>query len=90
VIDIHEDKLPTPARVMDWNSEAYTSALRHVPENPEYNPDLRQLLHVGYKIAAKMGARYLRMLDECEPSISRNVTSNLFERHLCPLFLAGN
>jgi tagaturonate epimerase len=90
VIDIHEDKLPTPSQVMDWNPEAYTSALRHDPSNPEYNPDLRQLLHVGYKMAAKMGERYLRMLEECEPSISRNVTSNLFERHICPLFLAEN
>jgi len=44
-------------------------------------------LHVGYKIAAKMGDRYLNMLVECEESISRNVTENLFERHLKPLFL---
>jgi hypothetical protein len=27
------------------------------------------------------------MLDECEESISRNVTQNLFERHIRPLFL---
>jgi tagaturonate epimerase len=90
VIDIRVDRLPAPSEVMDWNAEAYTSALRHDPANPEYNPDLRQLLHVGYKIASKMGARYLKMLEECEPSISRNVTSNLFERHICPLFLAEN
>jgi hypothetical protein len=43
---------------------------------------------VGYKIAAGMGEPYLRMLEEYEPIISRNVTRNLFERHLCPLFLA--
>jgi hypothetical protein len=34
-----------------------------------------------------MGDRYLGMLDTCEESISRNVTANLFERHLKPLFL---
>ena len=45
------------------------------------------LCHVGYKIAAQMGDRYLSMLDVCEESISRNVTDNLFERHLKPLFL---
>jgi hypothetical protein len=88
VIDIRDDRLPAPSEVLAWTSCQYTSALRHDPENPEYNPDMRQLLHVGYKIAAAMGARYLHMLKECEPSISRNVTRNLFERHICPLFLA--
>ena len=33
-------------------------------------PHLRQLIHVGYKIAAQLGDRYLRMLDACE-SIDR-------------------
>jgi len=45
------------------------------------------LLHVGFKVAAKMGTRYLEMLDRCEASISRNVTGNLFDRHIRPLFL---
>jgi hypothetical protein len=45
------------------------------------------LLHVGYKVAAKMGERYTRMLDACEESISRNVTENLYTRHIEPLFL---
>ena len=56
------------------------------PACPAYNPHLRQLLHVGYKVAAKMGARYLDMLDACESSIARNVTLNLYDRHLTPLF----
>jgi hypothetical protein len=42
---------------------------------------------VGFKVAAKMGDKYLKMLDTCEASISRNVTENLFERHIKPLFL---
>ena len=70
-----------------WTADEYTSALRHDQSNPGFNPNVRQLLHVGYKVAAKMGPRYLRMLDECEESISRNVTENLFERHIQPLFL---
>jgi len=28
----------------------------------------------------------LKMLEACEASVSRNVTANLFERHLKPLF----
>ena len=88
VIDIHADCLPLPLEVECWPSEQYVAALRHDPSNPSFNRDLRQLLHVGYKIAATMGARYLKMLEECEEPIARNVTYNLFERHLCPLFLA--
>jgi tagaturonate epimerase len=87
VIDIRETRLPAPAEVQSWTAAQYTAALRHDQANPEYNPDLRQLLHVGYKVAATMGERYLRMLDECEEPIARNVTRNLFERHICPLFL---
>ena len=52
-------------------------------------PHVRQLLHVGYKVAAKMGDRYLNMLVACEESIARNVTENLYERHIKPLFLEG-
>jgi len=88
VIDIREARLPRPAEVQSWSASDYTSALRHDQSNPQFNPDLRQLLHVGYKIAANMGDRYLKMLDECEQTIARNVTQNLFERHICPLFLA--
>src|ERR1035441_10252969 len=87
VIDIDYAKLPEPAVVNGWSSEQFTSALRHDRKNPGFNPDLRQLLHVGFKVAAKMGDKYLKMLETCEPSISRNVTENLFERHIKPLFL---
>jgi tagaturonate epimerase len=87
VIDIDYAKLPDPGVVNGWSSGQYTSALRHDQKNPGFNPDLRQLLHVGFKVAAKMGDTYLRMLETCEASISRNVTENLFERHIKPLFL---
>lgn len=87
VIDIDYARLPTPEAVCTWSAIEYTSALRHDQENPGFNPHVRQLLHVGYKVAAKMGARYLTMLRECESSISRNVTENLFDRHIRPLFL---
>jgi len=87
VIDIDHARLPAPALVSAWSSEQYMAALRHDPSCPEFNPSVRQLLHVGYKVAAKMGARYLIMLEECEEPISRNVTENLFQRHIQPLFL---
>jgi len=90
VIDIDSAKLPAPARVDAWSAEDYTSALRHDQKCPRFDPNVRQLLHVGFKIAAKMGSRYLQMLEECEESISRNVTNNLFARHIEPLFLTSS
>jgi tagaturonate epimerase len=38
-------------------------------------------------VAAKMGARYLDALAAHEASVSRNVTANLWERHMKPLFI---
>ena len=87
VIDIDADRLPDPAEVFTWTPEQYVGALRHDQSNPAYNRDLRQLLHVGYKIAANMGRRYLDALERYQESISRNVTLNLWERHISPLFL---
>jgi len=87
VIDINPARLPSPAEVAAWTSDQYTSALRHVPGNKAYNSSLRQLLHVGFKVAAKMGPRYLSLLESNEPVIARNVTENLFNRHIAPVFL---
>lgn len=89
VIDIDRSKLPSIETVKGWNSEQFVSALRHDQTNKNYNPNVRQLLHVGYKIAAKMGDRYLDALKECEESVSKNVTLNLYDRHLKPLFVNG-
>lgn len=87
VIDVDASRLPSAAEVRGWTAEQYAGALRHDRKNPLFNPHLRQLLHVGYKIAAKMGQRYTAMLEACQDSISRNVTENLYERHIEPLFL---
>ena len=37
-----------------------------------------------------MGERYTSLLRACEASISRNVTANLFARHIQPLFLSSH
>ncbi len=87
VIDIDPAHLPAPSDVNQWTAEQYAGALRHDQSNPMFNPNLRQLLHVGYKIAAHMGKRYTDLLDACEESIARNVTTNLLDRHIAPLFL---
>jgi hypothetical protein len=87
VIDIDPKKLPSADAVRGWTSEQYTSALRHVEADPAYNPSLRQLLHVGFKVAAKIGSRYIELLEANEPVIAKNVTENLYDRHIAPVFL---
>jgi len=89
VIDIDPAKLPAPNDVDHWTSQQYVSALRHDQSNPAYNPSLRQLLHVGFKVAAKMGDRYLQALEANEEVVARNVTTNLFDRHIRPVFLGS-
>ena len=60
MIDIDAAKLPSAETVHGWTSEQFVAALRHDPANPAFNPHLRQLIHVGFKVAAQMGDRYLR------------------------------
>lgn len=82
VIDIDKDLLPAPRTVADWNGEQFARSLRHDQECPEYNPHFRQLLHVGYKIAAEMGNRYLEALKGNEAVIREHVAANILERHI--------
>ncbi len=87
VIDIDQSKLPPPDAVAQWSAAQFADALRHDPKCKWFNPHVRQLLHVGYKLAAKKGQRYLKLVRASEATISRNVTGNLFERHLKPVFI---
>jgi hypothetical protein len=86
VIDIDPAKLPSPGEVKGWLAEDFCAALRHDPSSPDYNPHFRQFLHVSFKIAAEMGPRYLDALAENKAIIARNVTENLFARHIVPIF----
>jgi tagaturonate epimerase len=87
VVDIDRGKLPSPETVARWNGDAFAAALRHDAACEAYNPHLRQLLHVGYKVAAEMGRRYSDALERHSQVIAANVTHNLYHRHICPLFL---
>ena len=87
VIDIDTAELPTVEEVDAWDGQRFASALRHDLSCERYNRSLRQLLHVGYKIAAEMGPRFLNALDTYEDVIARNVSENIFERHIRPVFL---
>ena len=86
VIDIDGSKLPTVEEVRGWSSEQFVNALRHVPSNPNYNPNFRQLIHVAYKVAADMGEKYVSMLEKYSEIIGQCVEENIFERHIKRLF----
>jgi len=61
--------------------------LRHEPGDPRFNPHLRQLFHVSFKVAAEMGGRYHHALAAAAPVVARCVEHNLYDRHLKALFL---
>ena len=88
VIEIQREQLPSPAVVNGWTSRQYVGALHHDQNCENYNPNLRQLLHVSFKIAAKMGNRFLDAVKSNEEIIAQGVTTNLFERHIRPVFLS--
>jgi len=87
VIDIDRGRLPAAGDVQSWDGEKYTACLRHDQSEPRYDLNFRQLLHVGYKIAAEMGQRYTAALEKHRDIIAENVTGNIFQRHIKPLFL---
>lgn len=86
VIDIDRSRLPSADVVDEWSGTAYAAALRHDPACEAYNPDFRQLLHVGYKVAAGMELRYLDVLKRFEGAIAAGVTENLHIRHILRIF----
>ncbi|MGN6643909.1 MAG: tagaturonate epimerase family protein [Verrucomicrobiota bacterium] len=87
VIDIDRSKLPSAEITAQWSAAQFAAAVRHDQKSPEFNQHVRQLLHVGFKVAAKKGETYLKLVRASEPTIARNVTGNLFERHFKPVFL---
>jgi hypothetical protein len=86
VIDIKPQMLPLPDTVDTWDSLKYAGTLRHIPGDPDYNPSFRQLIHVGYKVAAEMGSEYTGALVENAHIISTCVWENIYRRHIVRLF----
>ena len=86
VIDINFSSLPARGEVATWTSDRFSNALIHNKDNSEYNPNMRQLIHVAYKIAASQIADYYRLLETNEEVISGCVYENIYKRHICKLF----
>ncbi|MCS7091685.1 MAG: tagaturonate epimerase family protein [Verrucomicrobiota bacterium] len=87
VIDIDRSRLPADDEVRRWSAERFAAALRHDPHHPGFNPHLRQLMHVAYKLAAERAPQFLRLLEQYHTHIAKLVTHNLYERHLRPIFI---
>lgn len=87
VIDIKRDQLVDSETVNGWSGPRLAEALRHIQDNPNFNAHMRQLLHVSFKVAAKHGDHYLNMLKANEEIVGQQVTKNIYERHLKPLFV---
>jgi len=86
VIDINISKLPSKATVSGWSANKFADSLRHVPGNQSYNPNMRQLVHVAYRMAAERMEEYFRLLKTNEITVSGCVFENMYNRHICRLF----
>ncbi len=86
VIDINDLSLPSADEVSKWNSRKLAASLRHETGNPEYNPDMRQLMHVSYKLAAEKMDKFYDLLEEHADIVGECVYENIFNRHICRLF----
>ena len=86
VIEIDDSKLPSAIEVTGWSSEKFANTLRHIPGHPDYNSNFRQLIHVGYKLAADMGKTYTDLLEKHADVIGNCVEENIYDRHLNRLF----
>jgi hypothetical protein len=86
VIDINNAALPSAEEVLGWSGEKFGNTLRHIPGHADYNLNFRQLIHVGYKVAAEMGDRYTGLLKKYSDVVGGCVEENIYDRHLKRLF----
>jgi hypothetical protein len=86
VIDIKVSALPSANEVSKWSNKKFAASLRHIPGNKEYNANMRQLIHVAYKLAALQMDKYYKLLEANEPTVSKCVYENMYNRHICRVF----
>lgn len=86
VVDIDIAHLPSVEVVRSWTSHKFVAVLKHDSACPEYNREFRQFIHVAFKVAAAMGARYTGALKSNREIVGRCVHDNLLKKHIEPLF----
>ncbi len=87
VVNIEKEKLPPPSAVSNWSCNDFVNAVRHNSACSKYDANVRQLLHLAYKIAAEMGAEFTDALEKYQEHISSCVTENIYQRHIKHLFI---
>ncbi|MFN9719775.1 MAG: tagaturonate epimerase family protein [Planctomycetota bacterium] len=88
VIDIDPRHLPAADVISRLSGAEFASLIRHIPGHQGFNPHVRQLLHVSFKVAAKAGTRYTSLLKQNAFIVAEQVRQNLLERHMKPLFIS--
>jgi hypothetical protein len=86
VIDIKISDLPSKTDVVKWTGNKFASSLQHNLDNSDYNPNMRQLMHVSYKVAADRMEKFHKLLDTNDKIISGCVFENIYNRHICRVF----
>jgi hypothetical protein len=87
VVEIDRARLPTAAEAERWDADAFVRRLRHDQSCPDYDVNLRQLVHVSFRLAAEKGGEWEAALDSAREIAGRCVTDNLYDRHIKPLFV---
>jgi len=87
VLHIDPAKLPAAAEVASWDGLRISRAIVHEQSCQDFNPHVRQLFHVAFKLAAEAGLKFTNLLKQHDKVVGAAVTENLWERHLKPLFL---
>jgi hypothetical protein len=87
VIDIDPAKLPSADEVRGWTSEQYTSALRHVEAIRLTTPACGSCCTWDSRWPRRWDRATWTLLEANEAVIAKNVTENLYDRHIAPVFL---
>jgi hypothetical protein len=87
VLHIDRAQLPPALEIASWDGGRLSRAIIHDQSCPDFNPHVRQLFHVAFKLAAKAGPKFTDLLKQHDEAVGKAVTENLWERHLKPLFL---
>ena len=86
VVKINVDNLPSENEVSRWQSGNFVQSLTHDQDSKEYNPDLRQLVHTAYKLAAERKGLFVSLLESNSDFIGEKVKNNILKKHIIPLF----
>ncbi len=87
VLHIDRTQLPSALEIASWDGARLSRAIIHEQSCPDFNPHVRQLFHVAFKLAAEAGPKFTDLLKEHDEAVGKAVTANLWDRHLKPLFL---